>query len=180
MMEWLNQPKSWQHEGQTIRVRSEGQTDFWRLTHDGGIRDNGHFYYQQVRGNFVAEVALRGEFRDLYDQAGLMIRLSHEYWIKCGIEYVDQTPYASVVVTKNHSDWSVLPLANQESPVTFRIQRTNALLEFFLVRKETEYQLIRQTTFTDEPTLAVGLMIASPKGDGFTAEFSDWKIQPST
>jgi len=57
-MQWLNEP-------------SDRDTDFWRITHDGFIRDTGHFYYQSMTGNFIAEVKVIGEYKDLYDQAGL-------------------------------------------------------------------------------------------------------------
>ena len=51
-----------------------GGTDFWRKTHYGFIRDNGHFGYVAVQGDFSAEVKVMGGYRDLYDQAGLMLR----------------------------------------------------------------------------------------------------------
>ena len=45
---WLNEPEIWKPEGQTLMVRANAQTDFWRKIHYGFIRDNGHFYYQKA------------------------------------------------------------------------------------------------------------------------------------
>ena len=38
-----------------------------------------------------------------YDQAGLMVRLDPQHWLKCGIEYVDGRQCASAVVTRRLS-----------------------------------------------------------------------------
>ena len=64
-MEWYNEPPVWEIQGETITVTSGAKTDFWRQTHYGFIRDNGHFFYQPVQGDFIVEVKVSGEYRDL-------------------------------------------------------------------------------------------------------------------
>src|SRR5689334_24504328 len=116
-MRWLNEPTSWSADGDSITVISEGKTDFWRKTHYGFIRDNGHFYYQSAPGDFHIEVKVSGQYKTLYDQAGVMVRLDSANWMKCGIEYVGDVQQASVVVTRDYSDWSVMPLTENPSSV---------------------------------------------------------------
>lgn len=41
-----------------------------------------------------------------FDQAGIIIRLDKDHWIKTGIEVVDNKPRLSCVVTNGFSDWS--------------------------------------------------------------------------
>jgi regulation of enolase protein 1 (concanavalin A-like superfamily) len=48
-LHWQNEPPAWSADGGRIAVTTAPQTDFWRKTHDGGIRDSGHFYHQMVR-----------------------------------------------------------------------------------------------------------------------------------
>lgn len=84
-MKWFNEPPKWNVQNNTIEVTSTQNTDFWRKTHYGYIRDSGHFYYQQFKGDFVAEVKVSGKYQDLYDQAGLMVRLNEANWLKVGI-----------------------------------------------------------------------------------------------
>src|SRR5262245_7888603 len=103
-MQWYNEPPHWLVDDETIVVRSARKTDFWRKTHYGFIRDSGHFYYQEVQGDFKAEVKVLGEYAALYDQAGLMVRLDEANWVKCGIEFVEGVQHASVVVTRDYSD----------------------------------------------------------------------------
>ena len=42
-MRWLNEPKVWSGDASDLTVAVEPETDFWRTTHYGFIRDNGHF-----------------------------------------------------------------------------------------------------------------------------------------
>jgi len=47
-MEWLNEPPAWQQNGDVLTVTAGPRTDFWRKTHDGGVRDSGHFYHRTI------------------------------------------------------------------------------------------------------------------------------------
>ncbi|OWY64952.1 hypothetical protein B7486_44450 [cyanobacterium TDX16] len=73
-MQWYNSPPAWSIEDGKIRVMAGAKTDFWRKTHYGFIRDNGNFYYQSVTGDFVVDVKVTGQYKTLYDHAGIMIR----------------------------------------------------------------------------------------------------------
>ena len=59
-MHWYNEPAVRAANGDTVTVTAEHDTDFWRKTHYGFIRDNGHFYYQEVSGDFRCEVKVSG------------------------------------------------------------------------------------------------------------------------
>jgi regulation of enolase protein 1 (concanavalin A-like superfamily) len=104
-MKWLNEPPEWRDENGILSVTTGAKTDFWRETHYGFIRDDGHLRYEWVEGDFTASVAFRGDYRALYDQAGLMVRLDDRNWVKAGIEFVGDRQRLSVVVTRDFSDW---------------------------------------------------------------------------
>lgn len=106
-MEWYNEPPHWHAEGETLSVTTGPDSDFWRVTHYGFVRDSGHFGFEMAPGDVSAEVRVRGAYRDLYDQAGLMFRIDERNWIKGGIELVDGVQQVSAVVTREFSDWSV-------------------------------------------------------------------------
>ena len=175
-MAWLNEPESWSKTDRGVTIKSMPETDFWRLTHDGGIRHNGHFYHEVVLGNFSFQSRFQGQYKDQYDQSGLMVRASDSEWIKCGIEYVDGMPQASSVVTMAQSDWAISPVACPPI-VTFRIQRTGNLIEISYGESESKCRLIRQVTFQTTGPIQAGIMTASPKGNGFKTEFLEWELK---
>ena len=108
-MKWMNEPASWKRSGDRLLVRSRAKTDFWRKTFYGYITDNGHLFYVPVSGDFVFQARVNGEYAALYDQAGLMVRQNAENWVKCGTEFFDGQRHASVVFTRDFSDWSTMP-----------------------------------------------------------------------
>src|SRR5512142_647926 len=99
-MQWFNPPAASQAGADCLTVTTAPKSDFWRKTHYGFTRDNGHFFYQEVRGDFAVTVRVDGQYKDLYDQAGLMLRVNEENWIKTGIEFFDNHQHASAVVTR--------------------------------------------------------------------------------
>lgn len=175
-MQWYNEPPTWQEQANTIQITTGAKTDFWRKTHYGFIRDNGHFYYQTVTGDFTAEVKVTGQYQVLYDQAGLMVRENETTWLKCGIEYVEAVQNVSAVVTRDLSDWSVVPLQQPPTSLWLRVQRRAEAIEIQYSLDGTRYQMLRLTHLTDATTLQVGLMAASPQGDGCDMTFEDFRI----
>ena len=122
-MTWLNEPRNWKQENDHLSVFADARTDFWRKTHYGFVRDNGHFYYERIAGNFEVETEFRGRYESLYDQAGLMVRLDETTWLKTGIEFVNGVHYLSAVVTRDYSDWSVVPLYSYPGSLRLRLKR---------------------------------------------------------
>jgi uncharacterized protein len=175
-MQWLNEPKNWTQHGNNLTITTDPQTDFWRITHYGFTFDNGHFYYQTVMGDFVAEVKFTGAYQALYDQAGLMVRLDEQHWVKCGVEFVEGMQNASVVVTREFSDWSVAPLASNPPSLWMRVKRAGDALEIFSSLDGSSYTLMRVAYFPTTPQVQVGVMCCSPKGDGFSVTFEGFEV----
>lgn len=175
-MQWLHEPPAWKADGDAIRVTVGSGTDFWRKTHDGGRRDNCHFYWQTVTGDFTLDAKVTGAYASLYDQAGLMMRLDEGVWLKCGIEYLNGVQQASVVVTHDWSDWSVAPLLNPPA-IWLRATRRGGTVEVAYSLDGQDYTLIRQAYLTEAPALQVGLMAAAPTGPGFEVTFEAFKVQ---
>ncbi len=173
---WLNEPAIWSEDAQGLRLQTDPKTDFWRYTHDGGIRDNGHFRHRVAPTQFRANVAIQADYRDQYDQAGLMLRVDETQWLKTGIEFKDGQQFASVVVTREHSDWSLFPIA-WEQPTQFHIERNHDLIEISCGPQGQGLQLMRQLTFRAQATCRIGLMAASPTGVGFEVQFLDWNLE---
>ncbi|MGL5805720.1 MAG: DUF1349 domain-containing protein [Xenococcaceae cyanobacterium] len=175
--QWFNEPSSWRQESDRLTLTTSAKSDFWRTTHYNFIHDDGNFYYREVTGNFVAEVKIIGQYQALYDQAGLMIRLDERNWLKCGIEFVDGMQQASVVVTREYSDWSVIALSDNLVSFWVRLKRRNETIEVEYSLDGKQYQMLRLAYLTEAKTVQVGLMSASPQGNGFLVSFENFKIE---
>jgi uncharacterized protein len=170
--EWLNPPESWDMRDEALSLSTLPNTDFWRKTHYGFLRDNGHFWQQSAPLEFTAMLTFEGEYKTLYDQAGLMMRLDAENWIKCGIEHSDGMTNFSIVVTRGQSDWSVVGQPIISGPQTVRLTaQKNSVIAHFMTATG-QWQLMRVADF---PTAAAGMMIGpvacSPERGGFKARF---------
>lgn len=182
---WFNEPKKWSNDtSANIAVHTDGKTDFWRKTHYGFERDNGHFYYRSLPGDqsFTATVNVRGKYNTLYDQGGLMIRIDEKNWIKCGVEYVDGNQFASVVVTVNGwSDWSIVAISSPDV-LRLRVKREKEAVHIEYAEGENgEYKMMRLAyfpTIEKSQSMMVGIMCASPGDDtqGFDVNFEGLTI----
>lgn len=175
-MKWRNEPPAWSVKGNAIRIKSDAKTDFWRKTHYGFIRDSGHFYYRQAKGDLTAEVKVSGKYESLYDQAGLMVRADEANWIKCGIEFVDGVQQASVVVTRDYSDWSVVSLAGNPDSFWLRLTRRGDAIEVHYSLDGKQYIMLRMAYFPLVDPVMVGVMCASPEGNGFEVTFENFAV----
>lgn len=176
LMQWHNPPADWSDRSGQIWVKTGLKTDFWRTTHYGFIRDSGHFFSGEVSGDFTASVRICGRYEELYDQAGLMVRVDDRYWMKCGIEFVEGVQYASAVVTRDRSDWSVAPLVGQPEALWMMVRRTGGTIEVKYSLDGEHYNLLRLADFPDRETVSVGLMCASPEREGFEVTFENFSI----
>jgi regulation of enolase protein 1 (concanavalin A-like superfamily) len=177
-MEWFHEAPRWSVQDRTISVVSAPKTDFWRKTHYSVIHDNGHFYYRRVPSDFVIEVKVIGQYRALYDQAGLMLRVDEQSWMKCGIEFVGGVQQVSAVVTREYSDWSVVPLPQNPSAIWLRVTRRQESVEVQYALDGQHYTLLRLAYLVPAESVSAGLMCASPEGDGFTTTFEDLSVRP--
>ena len=175
-MLWLNEPPIWQITGSTIDVTAGGGTDFWRKTHYGFTRDSGHFGYEVVEGDFVATVKVSGQYHELYDQAGLMLRSSATHWLKCGIEYVHGVQYVSAVVTNDFSDWSVAPLPQNPPSIWLRVTRQAEAVEVHYALDGATYTLLRIAYLAPAAAMQAGIMCAAPDGGGFAVRFEGFEL----
>lgn len=181
---WFNEPKTWSTNGTTLSVHTDPDTDFWSKTHYGFERDTGHFYYQSVTGDraFTATVSIRGNYHTLYDQAGLMLRIDKNNWLKCGIEYVEGQYYASAVVTVNGwSDWNVVAVESLDT-LKIRVRRANEAVHIDFAEGEQEsFKMLRLAylpVIDQSQAMMVGIMCASPtkEAPGFDITFDGLSI----
>lgn len=173
---WHAPPHGWAaREGGTLEVVTDHGGDFWRETQYGFIHDDGHAFLSEAPDEFTATVRVRGEYRELYDQAGLMLRADEQWWCKAGVEYVGRQQW-SVVVTREKSDWSVQPAADHSEVSLRMIRRGDALILHARAAENDSWTLLRVAYFPPQRAARVGVMACSPQRAGFQVAFSNFQI----
>lgn len=176
-MQWFNEPEKWTVENQALSMFITPKSDYWRISHYGFTVDDAPFYYALYGGEFEVKVKITGDYKNRFDQAGLMLRIDEQNYIKAGIEFVDGVYNLSTVVTHKTSDWSVIAL---EKPVPFiwikAVRRLDAVEVFYFFDDKT-YTMMRNAWMQDNTPMMVGVMGACPDGDGFNVKFENFKVK---
>src|SRR3954468_22527829 len=86
-LSWTDEPESWELTPDGLVVAPAAKTDFWQRTHYGFQVDQGPRLLTPVSGDFIMETEVAFEPVHQYDQAGLMVRLSAESWLKTSVEF---------------------------------------------------------------------------------------------
>lgn len=175
-MNWFNEPEGWEIKGGTLSMDVTPKSDYWRISHYGFTVDDAPFYYAEYGGEFEAKVKIAGDYKVRFDQAGMMLRLDHENYIKAGIEFVDGKYNLSVVVSHKTSDWSVISLDRPVEHIWIKAVRRLDAIEIFYSFDDKEYVMMRNAWMEANHPIKVGMFAACPDGEGFRARFSDFKV----
>src|SRR4030088_1810577 len=91
------------------------------------------------------------------------------------LEYTDGSPHFSAVVTRDFSDWSVLP-AQSAGPFWLRLTKLGSAIRIQYSVDGLSFRMLRLAYFPDAGNVQVGLMCCSPEREGFVVEFSSFRI----
>ncbi len=177
---WTNEPDAWSLKDDVLTIETGKDTDFWQDTFYGFHRDDGHFLGRELQGDFTAVLTFAAEYQVLYDQAGLMVRINREDWIKTGVEHSDGVTNFSTVVTRDgHSDWSVFCQDKLAMRQRIRLTRVGGAIISHFMAKTGHWQLLRLANFEPDVPVLVGPMACSPQRSGLVARFFEFEIGPA-
>ena len=171
---WHNEPAQWSLQDERLRVVTDARTDFWRETHYGFTRDNGHFLGSEMTGSFTAQLRVKASYETLYDQAGIMVRVDETYWIKAGIEWNDNAPCLGSVLTVGKSDWATGPFDGDAANFWLRVTVSPGVIRVQVSHDGQRWPLLRLAPFPVAPAYRVGPMCCTPERGGLAVEFSDF------
>lgn len=173
---WLNEPTKADLSDTELSVTTDANTDFWRETHYGFVRDSGHFYAFQAESDFTAQVRVQAHFEHLYDQAGLMVRLDERRWVKTGIEFSDGYGLLGSVLTDGASDWATGRYGGDPSDFWIRVTVQNGVLRIQASADAKTWPLVRLCPFPEAQHYLVGPMCCTPERAGLEVRFSEWQL----
>jgi hypothetical protein len=123
---------------------------------------------------------IQAQYRELYDQAGLMVRLSSEEWLKAGIELSDGKPMASSVLTLSKSDWAAAAYHGDAADFWMRVTVKAGVLRLQLPGDGKVWPLMRLCPFPIAKGYRVGPMCCRPERAGLTVAFSQFRVNEPT
>jgi uncharacterized protein len=177
---WLNEPRRAQADGSDLVVTTRERTDFWRSTGYGFVRDDGHALLHDFPQGSATEVTFLADFDTLYDQAGLMIRVDAEMWIKAGVEMTDGVPHLGAVVTRGVSDWSLAPVADWLGrPVTVRASRSGDAVTVRARCDDGPWRMVRFAPLPPDALATAGPFCCSPERGGLRVRFVQFSQGPA-
>lgn len=176
---WLNEPNIWSTDGRLLSVTTDSDTDFWRGTFYGFFHHSGHFFGAKVAGDFSAQIRVKGDFKELYDQAGLIVLIDDECWIKAGVEVNDKAVVRSSVLTNGLSDWAVGSALTHGNEFWLRITVAQGSIRVQISEDGIVWPLVRLAAFPAAEHYLVGPMCCSPKRNGLRLSFSEFTIGPA-
>ncbi len=180
--EWHCEPPEWQLQpaNDGLRVRTAAETDFWQRTSYGFRADNGHLFAAPVATDFRVEVRVKWAPARQYDQAGLMVRVDPECWIKTSIELEpgEMNRLGAVVTRNGYSDWSTQDVPRGISEYRLRIERRSVAYTIEASLDDAHWSQIRLAYMPAraDNTVLCGVYACSPKGSGLEATFSEFVI----
>jgi uncharacterized protein len=180
-LKWYNPPTRFEVTKGRLYIYPDAKTDYWQKTHYGFSADSGHFLYLEVDGDFTITTRLAFKPAHQYDQAGLMVRLSPDCWLKTSVEYETGAPskLGAVVTNAGYSDWSTQEFTHHRNELTLRITRTG---DDYVVEATTDGHTWKQLRMAhlhnpDKTPVQCGLYACSPVDAGYEVEFDNLKIQ---
>jgi regulation of enolase protein 1 (concanavalin A-like superfamily) len=178
---WLNPPASAEEQDGALVAVSADRTDFWRTTGYGFVHDDGHALLAPFPNGSAVEVAFVGDFREQFDQAGVLVRVTPETWMKAGIEFCDGLPQLGAVVTHGMSDWSQSPAPEDWAgrEVTVRVSRSGDALTVRGRCEDGPWRMIRLAPLAPEAEALAGPTFCSPSRAGLQVRFTRFDHGPA-
>jgi len=178
-LNWFCEPNKWKteegkregHDGSwSLNEKGElvmnppAYKDFWRLSYYDPpfIKDDAPGLLADINSEeFTIETEFTIFSKSQFDQAGILLRIDNENWIKTGIEFVDDVPRLSCVVTHGQSDWSTTTWHSTTLRIRASFLRDSVAVESF---KDDEWHLVRIAPFAKRGnTIKGGVFAACPE-----------------
>lgn len=121
---WLNEPDSYRVDS-CLAFRTLPDSDFWQRTHYGFRRDTGHCLVTDLKGDFTMTLHCKFQYSELYHQAGIILYIDSENWIKASIEYENEenSKLGSVVTNLGWSDWATSDISSKLKDLWYRLHK---------------------------------------------------------
>jgi regulation of enolase protein 1 (concanavalin A-like superfamily) len=177
---WTTPPAAVVEDGADLLVTAAEGSDAWRHTSYGFVHDDAHALLAPLADPGAVEVTFDLGWNGQFDQAGLMLRVDAETWLKAGVEVADGAPSVGAVVTLGRSDWSVAPVPGWAGRrVTVRASRHGDAVTVRARADDEPFRLVRVAPFPPGAAVLAGPYCCAPTRAGLVVRFRRWTTGPA-
>ena len=179
-MQWLRAPQQYTVTEDRVEMITEPHTDLWQRTYYHFRNDNAPVLQLHTTEKFFSFV-VKAEFdtKWRYDQAGIVMYLDSDNWLKASMEYEnDQIQRLGSVVTNNgYSDWASVDVDASIKSMWFRLSRRD---DDFCIENSLDGVNFKQMRichmFQAQDEIRFGVYACSAEASSFRAVFSDMEV----
>ena len=170
--QWYNEPANVTFEEKNVKIIAKPQTDFWQSLHHQIKKDNAHFFYKTLKGDFTLIVKWQFTSYDNFNQCGIMARVDERNWFKSALMSKNKnTPEIGTCVTiGGYSDWAGALISTAPEEIFYKLERKDNDFICFYSLDGHKYIRLRQFYLRGiEPDIKAGAYIAAPQNTPFEA-----------
>ena len=171
--EWYNEPENVRFNDAGMIVESRAGTDFWQSKNHNFIKDNGHFFFCEAKGDFRLIVKwCLSEAIGNFSQCGLMLRQDARNWFKFSLmsESAEKAKLGSSINYAGNSDWAVIDLPYPPTEIWYKLVRNqDDYIAYYSLDgvKYSQHRLFYMPS--NQGKIKVGAYTAAPQQKDFEA-----------
>jgi len=179
-MEWLRAPKQYIVTEDCVEMITEPHTDLWQRTYYHFRNDNAPVLQLRTKEkyfSFIVKTTFDTSVR--YDQAGIVLYLDSDNWLKASVEYENNQiqRLGSVVTNHGYSDWSSVDVDSSIKTMWFRLSRRE---DDFCIENAVDGEHFKQMRichlFQAKDEIRFGVYACSAEDSSFRAVFTDMEM----
>lgn len=170
--DWMNEPQRVRFDEEGMHVAAKYRTDFWCCARYDFKKDDGHFFFSYVLGDFCCDLDWSFENCGIFDQCGVMVRSDVNNWFKAAVMYEDENNPLLVTSLTNDgfSDLASVPLPPDTKHVWYRLKkRKGCYIASYSLDGQNYVQLRKFYLIHDSDEMKIGAYLCSPQHDDFEA-----------
>lgn len=164
----------------TLEFITKPNTDLWQRTYYGFQNDNAPFAQIKISEQYFSfTIKVKYESKRRFDQAGIILYLDSDNWLKASVEYENEEiqRLGSVVTNNGYSDWATTDISSNIKEMYYRLSRRES---DFCIENSFDGITFKQMRichlFKGSKDVNIGIYACSPEQSSFKATFSEMYI----
>ncbi len=178
---WTREPKRFKISEERIEIITQPHTDLWQKTYYHFCNDNAPVLQIETEEKYFSFV-VKTDFTDSkhrFDQCGIVMYLDSENWLKCSVEYENESfqHLGSVVTNHGYSDWATTAISADINTMWYRFSRREDDYCIECSSDGTNYTQMRICHMWEGAgKIRFGIYACSPEESSFKAVFTDMEL----